>query len=108
MFRIGRLPWVVGAIHRVDQALGCFGDDGIALPIPELRLEMVAGGWRTGPLRAAIAKAEQPLEIKELEWQQKAGLLYRGRVRVAYGWLWRCDLKSTGGCDWAYTRAQLN
>ena len=41
--KVGRLSWVVGAIHRVIQ--GCYGDDGILLSLLELRLELAVSGW---------------------------------------------------------------
>ena len=41
--KVGRLSWVVGAIHRILQ--GCCGDDGIVLSILELELELEVSGW---------------------------------------------------------------
>ena len=60
--KMGRLSWVVGAIHRIIQ--GCYGDDAIVLSILELKLELeVSGGW-TGLLGTAIARAEQSIVMK--------------------------------------------
>ena len=41
--KVGRLSWVVGAIHRIIQ--GCCGDDDIVLSIlePKLELEVSTG-----------------------------------------------------------------
>ena len=41
--KVGRLSWVVGAVHRVVQ--GCYGDDDIVLSLLELRLELAVSGW---------------------------------------------------------------
>ena len=41
--KVGRLSWVVGAVHRALQ--GCYGDDDIVLSLLELRLELVVSGW---------------------------------------------------------------
>ena len=41
--KVGRLSWVVGAVHRVVQ--GCYGDDDILLSLLELRLELAVSGW---------------------------------------------------------------
>ena len=72
--KVGRLSWVVGAIHRIIQ--GCYGADDIVLSVLELKLEMEVSGWRTGMLGTAIAKVEQSMKMKEKEWQHKARLLY--------------------------------
>ena len=61
----------------------------------ELKLEMEVGGWRTGMLGTAIAKAEQSMKMKEEEWQHKARLLY-----VVWVALKLCP-ETPGGCDWA-------
>ena len=70
--KVGRLSWVVCAVHRILQ--GCYGDDDIVLLLLEPRLELAVSGWCTGMLRTAVARVEQ--SIIEIEWQQKAGLLY--------------------------------
>ena len=72
--KVGRVSWIVGAIHRVIQ--GCYGADDIVLSVLELKLEMELSGWRTGMLGTAIAKVEQSMKMKEEEWQHKARLLY--------------------------------
>ena len=74
--KVGRLSWVVGAVHRILQ--GCYGDDGIVLSVLELtrKLELEVRGWWAGLLGIAIANAEQSVVVKGKEWQQKAGLLY--------------------------------
>ena len=54
--KVGRLSWVVGAIHRIIQ--GCYGDDGIVMSMLELELELEVSGWWTGLLGTAIAKVE--------------------------------------------------
>ena len=71
--KVGRLSWVVGAIHRIIQ--GCYGADAIVLSVLELKL-MEVSGWRTGMLGTAIARVEQSIVMKEEEWQHKARLLY--------------------------------
>ena len=71
--KVGRLSWIVGAIHRILQ--GCYGDDDIVLSLLELRLELAVSGWCAGLLRAAVAKAEQSIVEKSREWQNKATLL---------------------------------
>ena len=80
LYKVGRLSWVVGAVHRILQ--GCYGDDGIVLSILELKLELEVSGWWTGLLRIAIAKVEQSVVAKGREWQQKAGLLYEVPVAL--------------------------
>ena len=54
---MGRLSWVVGAVHRILQ--GCYGDDGIVLSVLELtrKLELEVRGWWAGLLGIAIANA---------------------------------------------------
>ena len=43
--KVGRLSWVVGAIHRILQGCSIYGDDDIVLSLLELRLELVVSGW---------------------------------------------------------------
>ena len=78
---VGRLSWIVGAVHRILQ--GCYGDDDIVLSLCtllELRLDLEVSGWCAGMLtsvlRTAVAKVEQSIVEKGKEWQQKARLLY--------------------------------
>ena len=78
---VGRLSWVVSAVHRILQ--GCYGDDGTESSIPELELELEVSGRCTGLLRTAIARVEQLIVVKGEELQQKAKLLYE--VWVALG-----------------------
>ena len=78
---MGRLSWVVGAVHRIIQ--GCYGADVIVLSVLELKLEMEVSGWWTGLLGTAIARVEQSIVMKGEEWQQKARLLYM----IWCGWL---------------------
>ena len=68
--KMGRLSWVVGAVHRIIQ--GCYGADGVVLSVLELKPEMEVSGWWTGLLGTAIARVEQSIVMKgkELEWQQ--------------------------------------
>ena len=70
--KVGRMSWVVGAIHRIIQ--GCYGADDIVLSVLELKLEV--SGWRTGMLGTAIAKVEPSMKMKEKECRHKARLLY--------------------------------
>ena len=44
--KVGRLSWIVGAIHRILQ--GCYGDDDIVLSILELKLELEVSGCMVG------------------------------------------------------------
>ena len=82
--KVGGLPWVVGAVHRILQ--GCYGDYGIVLPIPELELELEleVSGWWTGLFRIAVAKAAQSIVAKRKERQQQARLLYEGWVALEF------------------------
>ena len=73
--KVGRLSWVVGAIHRIIQ--GCYGADAIVLSVLELKLEMEVSGSRTGLLGTAIARVEQSMVMKGEERQHKARLLYK-------------------------------
>ena len=81
--KVGRLSWVVGAIHRVIQ--GCYGDDGIVWSMLELRLELAVSGWCAGLMRTAVAKVEQSIVGKGKEWQQKDRLLYEVWVALKLG-----------------------
>ena len=81
--KVGRLSWVVGAIHRVIQ--GCYGDDDIVWSLLELRLELAVSGWCDGLLRTAVTKVEQSIVGKGKEWQQKARLLYEVWVALKLG-----------------------
>ena len=60
--RIGRLSWVVGAICRLTQ--GCFGDAGLVMSLPDLKLEMKIRVRWTGLLQSAISRVEHPLAMK--------------------------------------------
>ena len=60
--KVGRLSWVVGAIHWIIQ--GCYGADNIVLSVLELKLEMEVSGWRTGLLGTALARVEQSMIMK--------------------------------------------
>ena len=60
--KVGRLSWVVGAIHRIIQ--GCYGDDDIVLSILEPKLELEVSGWWIGLLGTAIARVEQSMVMK--------------------------------------------
>ena len=81
--KVGRLSWVVGAIHRVIQ--GCYGNDDIVWSLLELRLELAVSGWCAGLMRTAVAKVEQSIVEKGKEWQQKARLLYEVWVALKLG-----------------------
>ena len=74
---MGRLSWIVGAIHRIIQR--CYGNDDIVISILELiiKLELEVSGWWTGLLRTAIAKAEQSIVMKGEYWEKGARLLYQ-------------------------------
>ena len=72
------------------------------LLVLELKLEMEVSGWRTGVLGTAIARAEQPIVMKEEEWRHKARLLYAVWVALEL-----CPETPGGGMIEPDTRVQL-
>ena len=75
--KVGRLSWVVGAIHRILQE--CDDKDNIVLSI-QSGADAGAGsewpGWWTGLLGITTAKVEQSIVMRGNECHRTARLLY--------------------------------